>query len=83
VQQAAVEAGQYGKELARKGITPSDPSTLKEMRGWGSRSPASPRPRPKPSATRPAAVYDKWKARIGADLVTSAEKAVAASRGGS
>ena len=23
-------------------------------------------------------VYDKWKARIGADLVTSAEKAVAA-----
>jgi hypothetical protein len=23
-------------------------------------------------------VYDKWKARIGADLVTAAEKAVAA-----
>ena len=33
--------------------------------------------------TATKAVYDKWKTRIGADLVGAAEKAVAGSPGGS
>jgi tripartite ATP-independent transporter DctP family solute receptor len=77
VREAAVESGKYGIEIARKGVTPEDQSLLKEIGGLGvevvSLSPAD--LKPFQEATRP--VYDKWKARIGTDLVTAAEKAVA------
>ena len=75
---AAVEAGAYNKELARKGITQADPSTLKEIEGLGvtiSRL-SDAEIKAFRDTTRP--VYDKWKARIGNDLVASAEKAVSA-----
>jgi len=77
VREAAMEAAKYNIELARKGVTPEDQSVLKDISGLGveivSLSPAE------LDAFRTAtkATYDKWKARIGADLVTSAEKAVA------
>jgi TRAP-type transport system periplasmic protein len=75
---AAVEAGAYNKELARKGITQADPSTLKEIEGLGvtiSRL-SDAEIKAFRDTTRP--VYDKWKARIGNDLVAGAEKAVSA-----
>jgi tripartite ATP-independent transporter DctP family solute receptor len=75
---AAVEAAAYNKELARKGITQADPSTLKEIEGLGvtiSRL-SDAETKAFRDTTRP--VYDKWKARIGNDLVASAEKAVSA-----
>ena len=78
VREAALEAGKYGIEIARKGITESDPATLKEIEGLGVKITKLTPDQQKAfqQATRP--VYDKWKARIGNDLVTSAEKAVAA-----
>lgn len=76
--EAAVEAGKYGIEVARKGVTPQDQSVLKDIEKLGveivSLSPEQQDAFRK--VTRP--VYDKWKARIGADLVAAAEKAVAA-----
>ena len=75
---AALEAGRYGLEITRKGVTPQDQSMLKDIGGLGveivSLTPEQHAAFQK--ATRP--VYDKWKARIGADLVEAAEKAVAA-----
>jgi tripartite ATP-independent transporter DctP family solute receptor len=78
VRQAALEAGKYGVEIARKGVVPEDQSVLKDIGKLGveivSLTPAQ--HQAFQAATKP--VYDKWKARIGADLVTAAEKAVAA-----
>ncbi|MBO0764999.1 MAG: DctP family TRAP transporter solute-binding subunit [Hyphomicrobiaceae bacterium] len=80
VREAALEAGKYGIEVARKGVTPQDPSVLRDITGLGveiiSLSPEQLDAFRK--VTRP--VYDKWKARIGGDLVAAAEKAVAAGR---
>ena len=78
VRQAAVEAAQQEVALARKGLVEADKPLLKEIAGMGvtvtSLSPAQREAFVK--ATRP--VYDKWKNTVGADLVTAAEKAVAA-----
>jgi len=78
VSDAAVEAAVYNKEIARKGITQADPSTLKEIEGLGVMVSKLTEAEVKAfrDATRP--VYDKWKARVGNDLVASAEKAVSA-----
>jgi tripartite ATP-independent transporter DctP family solute receptor len=78
VRDAAVEASVYNKEIARKGITQADPSTLKEIEGLGVTVSKLTEAEVKAfrDATRP--VYDKWKARVGNDLVASAEKAVSA-----
>jgi len=78
VREAALEAGKYGIEIARKGITAQDNSTLKEIEALGVEM-VSLTPEQLDAfrkVTKP--VYEKWKARIGADLVTAAEKAVAA-----
>ena len=83
LREAAVEAGKYGKELARKGITESDPATLKEIEGLGVRVTKLSAEEQKAFQTVTRPVYDKWKTRIGADLVGAAEKAVQTSRGGS
>ncbi|HYY84178.1 MAG TPA: DctP family TRAP transporter solute-binding subunit [Beijerinckiaceae bacterium] len=78
VRDAAVEASVYNKEIARKGITQADPSTLKEIEGLGVTVSKLSEAEVKAfrDATRP--VYDKWKARVGNDLVASAEKAISA-----
>ncbi len=78
VRQAAVDAGKQEIVLARKGLTEADKPLLKEIAGMGvtvtQLSPAEREAFVK--ATRP--VYEKWKNTVGADLVNSAEKAVAA-----
>ena len=77
VREAAVEAGKYGIEVARKGITPEDPSELENIKKLGvTMAELSPEElKAFQDATKP--VYEKWKARIGAELVEAAEKAVA------
>ncbi|MBA4329229.1 MAG: C4-dicarboxylate ABC transporter [Polaromonas sp.] len=78
VRQAAIDAGKQEIVLARKGLTEADKPLLKEIAAMGvtvtQLTPAEREAFVK--ATRP--VYDKWKNTVGADLVTSAEKAIAA-----
>jgi TRAP-type C4-dicarboxylate transport system substrate-binding protein len=78
LREAAVEAAKYNIEIARKGVTPQDQSVLKDIGALGveivSLTPeqlAAFR-----TATKP--VYEKWKARVGAGLVDTAEKSIAA-----
>ena len=80
LRETAIEAGKYGKEIARKGITADDTSLLKEIEGNGVTVTRLTADEQKAFQKATVAVYDKWKARIGADLVTAAEKSVAASR---
>jgi TRAP-type transport system periplasmic protein len=80
IRDAALEAGQYGKEIARKGITESDPSILRDIEGQGVQVARLSADELKAFRDATRAVYDKWKARIGTDLVAGAEKAVAAGR---
>ena len=78
VRDAAVEAAAYNKELARKGITQNDQSVLKDIEALGvtvSRL-SDAEIKAFRDATRP--VYEKWKSRVGNDLVGAAEKAVSA-----
>ena len=75
--ETALEAGKYGKEIARKGITAEDSSLLKEIEGNGVKVTRLTADEQKAFQTATAAVYDKWKARIGAELVGMAEKSVA------
>jgi tripartite ATP-independent transporter DctP family solute receptor len=78
VRQAAIDAGQQEIALARKGLTEADKPLLKDIAGMGvTVTNLSPTERDAfVQATRP--VYTKWKATIGADLVNTAEKAIAA-----
>jgi len=77
VRQAALEAGKEQIGLARKGMVEPGQPLLKEVEGAGVTvthlSPAEREAFVK--ATRP--VYTKWKGQIGADLVNTAEKAIA------
>ena len=78
VRQAAIDAGQQEIAIARKGLVEADKPVLKDIAGMGvtvtQLTPAERETFVK--ATRP--VYDKWKATVGPDLVTAAEKAIAA-----
>src|SRR3989344_3752061 len=78
VKQAAIDAGKEEIALARKGVVEADKPLLKDIAALGvTVTQLSPAERAAfVKATRP--VYDKWKGQIGADLVTSAEKAIAA-----
>jgi TRAP-type transport system periplasmic protein len=80
ITEAAIEAGKYGKDIARKGLTTEDSSLLKEIEATGVTITHLTPDQQKAFQKATVAVYDKWKARIGADLVTAAEKSVAASR---
>jgi len=77
VRDAAIEAGKQEIEIARKGLVEPGQPLLKEIAGLGvTVTQLSPAEREAfVAATRP--VYNKWKATIGVDLVTSAEKAIA------
>ncbi|HRP78654.1 MAG TPA: DctP family TRAP transporter solute-binding subunit [Aquamicrobium sp.] len=77
VRQSAVDAGAYGVEIARKGLTEDDESLIEEIEAKGvtitrltdeERAAFA-------EATRP--VYDAWRERIGDDLVTLAEESIA------
>ncbi|OKH87632.1 DctP family TRAP transporter solute-binding subunit [Thalassospira sp. TSL5-1] len=77
VKQAADDAGAYGIALARKGMTDDDQSLIKALEARGAKiTTLTPEQRQKfVDATRD--VYNKWKERIGPDLVDMAEKSIA------
>ncbi|PLC55656.1 C4-dicarboxylate ABC transporter [Pollutimonas nitritireducens] len=78
VQEAAIEAAKQEIIIARKGVTPEDPSMLKDIEGHGvtvtSLTPEQHDAFVK--VTQP--VFEKWKKTIGEDLVTQAQKDIAA-----
>jgi len=78
VRQAALDAGKQEIEIARKGLIEPGQPLLKDIAALGvtitQLTPAEREAFVK--ATRP--VYEKWKKTIGADLVSTAEKAIAA-----
>jgi TRAP-type transport system periplasmic protein len=78
VREAAVEAGKQEIVLARKGLVESDKPLLKEVAAMGvTVTQLTPAEREEfVKATRP--VYTKWKNTVGADLVNTAEKSIAA-----
>ncbi len=80
VRQAAIDAGKEQITIARKGVIEADKPLLKEIAANGvTVTQLSPAERDAfVKATRP--VYEKWKTTVGADLVTLAEKSVAARR---
>jgi len=78
VRQAAIDAGKEEIAIARKGLVEPGQPLLKEIAALGvTVTQLTPQERDAfVKATRP--VYDKWKKTIGADLVNSAERAIAA-----
>jgi len=78
VRQAALDAGKQEIAIARKGLSEADKPLLKEIAALGTTvTELTPQERAEfVKATQP--VYDKWKNQIGASLVTTAEKAIAA-----
>jgi TRAP-type transport system periplasmic protein len=77
VRQAAVDAGAYGVEVAREGLTEDDQSLIEKIRGNGAEVIALTDEERQAfvDATRP--VYEAWRERIGADLVGEAEESIA------
>ncbi len=78
VRQAALDAGKQEIVLARKGLTEADKPLLKDIAAMGvTVTQLTPAERDGfVKATRK--VYEKWTKTVGADLVSSAEKAIAA-----
>ncbi len=78
VRQAAIDAGKEEQAIARKGLDEAGQPLLKEIAALGvSIVQLTPQEREAfVKATRP--VYEKWKSQIGTDLVTTAERAIAA-----
>ncbi|MBU2090913.1 MAG: DctP family TRAP transporter solute-binding subunit [Alphaproteobacteria bacterium] len=76
VREAAVEAGKFGIDMGRKGISGSDMSVIESIKAGGVNVVTlSDAERQKfVAATRE--VHNKWKPRIGADLVDLAEKSI-------
>lgn len=78
VRQAAIDAAEQEIVIARKGVTPEDPSMLKDIEGHGV-TVTSLTPEQHEAfvqVTKP--VFDKWKKTIGEELVDQAQKDIAA-----
>ena len=77
VRQSAIEAGAYGVEVARKGLTEDDQSLVEKIKGYGVEVVELTEEERQAfvEATRP--VYDAWRDRIGADFVQQAEDSIA------
>jgi tripartite ATP-independent transporter DctP family solute receptor len=77
VRQSAIEAGAYGVEVARKGLTEDDQSLVEKIKGYGVEviELTVEERQAFVDATRP--VYESWRERIGADLVKQAEESIA------
>jgi tripartite ATP-independent transporter DctP family solute receptor len=76
VRKAAVEAGAYGVELARKGLTGDDTSMIDEVKGYGVEVTTLTDEQRQAFVDKTRGVYDNWKQKIGADLVDMAEKSI-------
>jgi tripartite ATP-independent transporter DctP family solute receptor len=78
VQQAALDAAREQIAISRKGLVEADQPLLKDLAALGTTvTKLTPEERAAfVTATRP--VFEKWKKTIGADLVATAEKSIAA-----
>src|SRR5690625_3207922 len=76
VRQAALDAGAHGIEVAREGLLPEDQSMIDEIRDLGVTIVELTEEERQAfvEATRP--VYEKWRERIGSDLVDLAEESI-------
>ena len=77
VRQAALDSAKQQIVIARKGVTPEDPSLLKEIEGHGVTVTSLDTGQHAAFVAATKAVYDKWKKQIGEDLVNMAEKSIA------
>jgi len=77
VRQAAFDAGQQEIAISRKGVTPEDRSVLDQIAGLGVTITELTQQQHQAfvDATKP--VFDKWKDRIGAQLVEQAQRDIA------
>ncbi len=77
VREAALEAGAYGIELARAGMTVDDQSLIEEIRGYGVNITELSEEERQAFVDATREVYAKWTETIGADLVRMAEESIA------
>jgi TRAP-type C4-dicarboxylate transport system substrate-binding protein len=76
VRKAAEEAGAYGIELARKGLTDDDNAMIDEVKGLGVEVTTLTDEQRQAFVDKTRGVYDNWKQKVGADLVDMAEKSI-------
>ena len=76
VRQSAVDAGAYGIEVARKGLTDGDTSLVEEIKGYGVDVITLTDDERQQFVDATRDVYDAWKEKIGADLVDQAEESI-------
>lgn len=76
VRQAAIDAGEYGIEVARKGLTDGDTSLVEEIKGYGVDVITLTDDERQQFVDATRDVYDAWKEKIGADLVDQAEESI-------
>lgn len=77
VRQAALEAGAFGIEVARAGVTDDDQSLIEEIRSHGVTVTELSEAQRQAFVDATRAVYAKWTETIGTDLVQMAEDAIA------
>lgn len=77
VRHAAIDAGHQEIELARAGLIEADRPLLKQIEGLGVTITHLTPDERQAFVDSTRAVYDKWKAQIGPDLVGKAEQAIA------
>ncbi|SHH72235.1 DctP family TRAP transporter solute-binding subunit [Pollutimonas bauzanensis] len=77
VREAAIEAGKQEIVIARKGVTPEDPSMLKDIESHGVTVTSLTPEQHDAFVTATKPVFEKWKKTIGEDLVTQAQKDIA------
>lgn len=75
---AAREAAERQIVIARKGVTPDDPSMLKDIEGHGVTVTALTPEQHDAFVEVTKPVFEKWKKTIGADLVDQAQRDIAA-----
>ena len=74
VREAAEEAAAKQIVISRKGVTPDDPSLLKEIEGLGVTVTALSTEQHQAFVDATKDVFEKWKKTIGEDLVSQAQK---------
>lgn len=77
IRQAALDAGAYGIEVARKGLTEDDSHLVEEIKSWGVNVVKLTDEERQAFIDKTRDVYAKWKEKIGADLVDLAEESIA------
>lgn len=78
VRQAAIDAGKEEIAIARKGLVEADKPVLKEIASHGVTVTQLGAAEREAFVKATQGVYAKWKGQIGADLVSEAERAIAA-----